>query len=303
MEERGCRSGTDQSVGRKKKSGIPELAAGLLILATFALLGAPVSLEELARKLWSVVLFLLVLGGILVTGVLLLQRAPGPKPRPPLQVKVHRALPHASDLPYPLPGPPPLSTQPSIPSEWSLALVNALEWKRFEELTAAYFRAKGYNANTTRCGPDGGVDIEVAKPGSSSPLFIVQCKAWNSSRVGVKPVRELLGVRAARKVPLALFVTSGEYTPEAREFAATVEHLKLLTGRELLSQIKELPVDVQQTLLREITRGDYTTPTCPSCDVKMVRRTAKRGPNAGSFFWGCPNYPRCKQKFHTRQKC
>ena len=34
-------------------------------------------------------------------------------------------------------------------------------------------------------------------------------------------------------------------------------------------------------------------PLCPKCDSPMVLRTAKRGPNAGTQFWGCPNYPRC----------
>jgi restriction system protein len=26
----------------------------------------------------------------------------------------------------------------------------------------------------------------------------------------------------------------------------------------------------------------------------MVLRTAKQGPNAGSQFWGCSGYPRCR---------
>ncbi|MBA2430690.1 MAG: topoisomerase DNA-binding C4 zinc finger domain-containing protein [Chthoniobacterales bacterium] len=35
-------------------------------------------------------------------------------------------------------------------------------------------------------------------------------------------------------------------------------------------------------------------PHCPSCNSQMVRRNAKRGVNAGSEFWGCRNYPRCR---------
>ncbi|WP_313514781.1 protein kinase domain-containing protein [Pseudomonas sp.] len=33
---------------------------------------------------------------------------------------------------------------------------------------------------------------------------------------------------------------------------------------------------------------------CPACNAKMVRRKAKRGPNAGRAFWGCSLYPTCK---------
>jgi hypothetical protein len=36
------------------------------------------------------------------------------------------------------------------------------------------------------------------------------------------------------------------------------------------------------------------TPHCPIDNALMVKRTAKRGTRAGSWFWGCPNYPKCR---------
>lgn len=38
-----------------------------------------------------------------------------------------------------------------------------------------------------------------------------------------------------------------------------------------------------------------TAPTCPKCAVPMVRRTASKGANAGNRFWGCVNYPKCRE--------
>ncbi len=35
-------------------------------------------------------------------------------------------------------------------------------------------------------------------------------------------------------------------------------------------------------------------PNCPKCGEPMVRRTAKRGKNAGAEFWGCPKFPKCR---------
>lgn len=32
---------------------------------------------------------------------------------------------------------------------------------------------------------------------------------------------------------------------------------------------------------------------CPKCEREMVLRTATRGPDLGSQFWGCSTYPRC----------
>ena len=43
--------------------------------------------------------------------------------------------------------------------------------------------------------------------------------------------------------------------------------------------------------------SDQTTdpaPGCPKCDRPMVRRTARRGANAGREFWGCSDFPRCR---------
>ncbi|MDO8880629.1 MAG: topoisomerase DNA-binding C4 zinc finger domain-containing protein [Coriobacteriia bacterium] len=36
-------------------------------------------------------------------------------------------------------------------------------------------------------------------------------------------------------------------------------------------------------------------PNCPRCGIPMVPRTAKRGAHAGRTFYGCVNFPRCRQ--------
>lgn len=37
------------------------------------------------------------------------------------------------------------------------------------------------------------------------------------------------------------------------------------------------------------------TPICPKCDSQMVLRTAKKGGQQGEKFWGCSNYPKCRE--------
>lgn len=37
------------------------------------------------------------------------------------------------------------------------------------------------------------------------------------------------------------------------------------------------------------------SPACPKCGVPMVERLAKKGHNAGRTFFGCPNYPKCRE--------
>jgi restriction system protein len=39
---------------------------------------------------------------------------------------------------------------------------------------------------------------------------------------------------------------------------------------------------------------DLKTPVCPLCGRPMTLRTARKGPQAGSQFWGCTGYPECR---------
>lgn len=182
---------------------------------------------------------------------------------------------------------------PERPTEWSMELIRKLEWKRFEELCAGYWQAKNHRAELTGKGEDGGVDINLYSRSEPERLVaIVQCKAWDD-QVGVEKVRELWGVKSHLGVPLAIFYGRSGYTGRAREFAAG-KHLKLFTGEELLSQIISLSTDQQNELMQRVTRGDYMTPTCARCDLKMVWR-------ANAKFWGCVNYPRCESKIYSKQ--
>ncbi len=44
----------------------------------------------------------------------------------------------------------------------------------------------------------------------------------------------------------------------------------------------------------EHTPEEIDTPKCPVCQAGMIRRTARKGANAGNDFWGCSKYPDCK---------
>ena len=76
--------------------------------------------------------------------------------------------------------------EPSLakPTVWSLELLRAIEWKRFEDLCAAFYREKGIRCETTPLGEDGGVDIRLFQDeNSDKATAIVQCKAWGKNRL------------------------------------------------------------------------------------------------------------------------
>lgn len=181
------------------------------------------------------------------------------------------------------------------PSEWSLELLRTLEWKRFEDVCAEYFRQLGKLAKTTQFGADGGVDVRIYSSKAHSIEHVIQCKAW-SHRVGVKEIRELFGVMTHQEAPKGIFMTTSVFSGDAVAFAKKQRsRLFLIDGPKFISMIGSLPEAKRKHLLSFATEGDYTTPTCASCGIKMVWR--EKGE-----FWGCKNYPRCKSTLRVKRQ-
>jgi len=176
--------------------------------------------------------------------------------------------------------------------------IRDLSWERFEELVGEYYRQQGYWVER-RGGPrpDGGVDLEVYKDGE---LVLVQCKHWKAWKVGVKQIRELRGVMAHEGAQCGVLVCSGDFTQEAQDYARQ-NNVELVDGNRLSEMIRlgqEVrfqgtnpgPGPVPQVSSPEPERA----PACPKCGVPMIMRTAKQGINAGSRFWGCAQFPKCR---------
>ena len=93
-----------------------------------------------------------------------------------------------------------------------------------------------------------------------------------------------------RKAAEGIFVTSSNFNDEAVAFARG-NHIDLIDGQELLRLIRSLAPEQQKRLLDVATEGDYLTPSCPNCGIKLVERENR---NDTSKFWGCTNYPKCR---------
>ncbi len=179
------------------------------------------------------------------------------------------------------------------PTAWSIDVIRAVEWKRFEDLCQKFYETSGIRSETTALGPDGGMDILLHQDDTGKPTAIVQCRAWGERLVGVRPIRELLGVMTHEKIGRAFFMTSGHFADDAKMLASS-NRITLISGDMLLIMIKRLPEAARKSLLEFATEGDYKTPTCPSCGIKMKHVAGKAG---RPDFWACHNYRRCQQKF------
>jgi len=177
--------------------------------------------------------------------------------------------------------------------------LDGMSWREFEMLVGEAFRLQGFQVvETGGGGADGGVDLVLTRAGKNgSEKFLVQCKQWRAFKVSVDVVRELYGVMAARGATGGFVVTSGRFTPEAISFADG-RNVTLVDGSKLYGLIRQ--ASAQTSLQRPAATpvqpnlAPMDASTCPLCSKSMVRRTAKRGRNAGGEFWGCAGYPACR---------
>lgn len=177
--------------------------------------------------------------------------------------------------------------------------LDGMSWREFEMLVGEAFRLQGYGVlETGGGGADGGVDLVLSK---GTEKFLVQCKQWKAFKVGVDVVRELYGVMAAKGAAGGFVVTSGRFTVDAVGFASG-RNLKLIDGpllhgliRQARSSRGQAPAQQSGPSLVSAAQADTPlVPSCPTCSKPMVKRTAKRGANAGEEFWGCSAYPACR---------
>ena len=107
----------------------------------------------------------------------------------------------------------------------------------FQDLVAALLRAMDYHTPfVAPKGKDGGVDViaYVDPLGAKTPRIKVQVKHYPDTPIGVKEIRSLVGI--LRDGDIGLFVTSGTFSPSAKQEAITSkEYVKLIDGDEFIT--------------------------------------------------------------------
>jgi restriction system protein len=182
-----------------------------------------------------------------------------------------------------------------LDSQRSIDDLRQLSPGAFEQTIADLFRRQGYRVEEVGGAGDGGVDLILRRGGDNPIAQLVQCKRYTSWKVDVAAMREFYGAMAAHPSRCeGSFVTCGQYTAGAREFA-NGKSIRLIDGDELLSMLGATnPIAPPVEAFTQAPLSGVA-PLCPRCRVPMQRRTARHGPHAGKPFWGCANYPGCQQ--------
>jgi restriction system protein len=176
--------------------------------------------------------------------------------------------------------------------------LDGMSWQQFEILVGEAYRLQGYRVTENGGGgADGGIDLVLAK---GTERFLVQCKQWKAFKVGVDVVRELYGVMAAKGATGGFVVTSGRFTDDAKAFTEG-RNIKLVDGPKLFALIQQAKQSMKTKPSQTVSPPNSMSssqaaaePVCPQCGAGMVKRTARKGGNAGGEFWGCSKFPTCR---------
>jgi hypothetical protein len=181
----------------------------------------------------------------------------------------------------------PSGVAPANPAELR-AQLHSIDWFQFEKLVALVYRKLGYTvARRGGANPDGGIDLVIEKDGQRSD---VQCKQWKKWNVRVKDVREFLGALTDARMQKGVFITLRGYTGAAKQLADK-HGIEIVNETGLVNLLESADARYDPEMLAIL---NDTTKYCPKCEGVMVLRTAAKGPNPGSQFWGCSNYPKCR---------
>lgn len=111
----------------------------------------------------------------------------------------------------------------------------------FQDMVASLLRAMGYHTPfVAPKGKDGGIDIiaYLDPLGAQTPRIKVQVKHKPETAIGASDIRALLGV--LRTGDIALFVTSGTFSPDARNTGTNSrEFIRLIDGDDFIDMWQE----------------------------------------------------------------
>ena len=190
--------------------------------------------------------------------------------------------------------------------------VGSMRWREFEALIGRAFELQGFHMNDAgAAGADAGIDLLMRK---ERQTYLVHCKTWRTDKVGIETVQAVQALMKTRGAVGGFILTSGRFSRDATAAAGGFNirpvdgpalQAMLVLGRAQAERAERAPVAAAEPVpaapvVAPPTRvAQAGTPLalslpCPACGADMKKRLAKRGVNAGQYFWSCVRHPECK---------
>ncbi|HSH03685.1 MAG TPA: DUF2726 domain-containing protein [Anaerolineae bacterium] len=142
------------------------------------------------------------------------------------------------------------------------------------------------------------VDFLLCDPHTIQPILGIELDDKSHQR----PDRQerdafVNAVFAAAKLPLARVAVRAAYpTDKLNQYLRHTANLNAPTSSDPLPNSPTANPSSEPIPNPPIPNPSSSTPPlCPKCNAPLLLRTAKSGTNKGNQFWGCSNYPQCRQ--------
>jgi len=135
-----------------------------------------------------------------------------------------------------------------------LELLASVSSAFFETIVLDLLHRMGYGASRADLqrigGPgDGGIDGIISLDRLGLEKVYVQAKRWQDT-VGRPPLQPFYGALAGQKAKKGVFITTSTFTPQALQFARSVEGIVLVDGRRLAGLMIDYDVGVTSRTVR-----------------------------------------------------
>ncbi len=128
------------------------------------------------------------------------------------------------------------------------------------------------------------VDFLLCDPSSLQPIVGIELDDSSHSRTKQLERDEFVErVFETAGLPLVRIPVQASYN--THELSMKLSHYLDDTAKDLSLSVEALKIPNTQT----------TLPLCPKCNIPMVLRTVTKGEHQGKQFYGCPNFPKCRE--------
>ena len=143
-----------------------------------------------------------------------------------------------------------------------LALVKSMSPTFFENLVLDLMLKMGYGGSrddsgfVTNPGADEGIDGIVNEDQLGLDVIYLQAKRWENT-VGRPEIQRFVGALHGRRAKKGVFLTTSTFSPDARQYVATIDpKVVLIDGLKLAQLMIEFNVGVSRSQVYEIKRID-----------------------------------------------
>lgn len=155
---------------------------------------------------------------------------------------------------------------------------NILQRKWFEDAFAENYRSLIVLANTKSILNDKYAKKEIKKKVVSVDNLLMEMKRIMSEKSAVEGNEKIM--LSLAKFFLSIHKEQPDYNKKYREL--------------LLSKGDELVVREEEEVYRKSEEKSENEIICPRCKAPMILRTAQKGEKAGTKFYGCSRFPKCR---------